>query len=117
MQEVTSRYSERVLVKLRHPDAVQSARQARYADALLGISSPALERLVALKPPDSMRHSFERYVEGERHVYYDTVAASGAAHAVHVGEYVAALRRYRRHEQRALGLAGNAGFEECARSE
>lgn len=117
MQKATQHYSEDVLVKLRHPDYGQSMRQVRYATALVNISSPKAERLAALKPPDSMRDAFESYLEGARQVYYDDVAALGAAHSVHIGEYVGALARHRRHEQRALELADDAGLAECARSE
>lgn len=117
MQEATRNYSEEVLLKLRRPDYAQSQRQIRYATALADISAPKLERLTALKPPGSMRQVFERYVEGERQVYYDDVVAAGAAHSVHIGEYIAALARHHRNEQRALELADDAGFEECARTE
>jgi hypothetical protein len=117
MEKATQHYSGDALVKLRHPDYGQSMRQIGYASALANISSPKVERLAALKPPDSMRPAFERYLEGERQVYYDDNIALSAAHAVHIGEYAAALSSHRRHEQRALELADDAGLAECARSE
>lgn len=117
MQDTARSYSPEVLAKLRHPDYAQSERQVGYATALAEISTSKVERLAALKPPASMRRAFERYVEGERQVYYDDLAASGAAHAVHVGEYIAALARHHRHEQKALELAGDAGLGKCERSE
>lgn len=117
IQETTRRYSEQALVKIRHPDYAQSQRQIRYVAALESISTPKMERLAALKPPGSMRDAFERFVEVERQVYYDDVAATGAAHSVHIGQYIAALARHHRHEQRALELAADAGLAECSRAE
>jgi len=117
VRKATRNYSEEMLVKLRRPDYAQSMRQVRYATALAAISAPKVERLAALQPPGGMRHAFESYLEGERQVYYDDVAALAAAHQVHIGEYAGALARHRRHEQKALELADDAGLAECASSE
>jgi hypothetical protein len=116
IQAATGNYSEEELVKFRRPDYAQNQHQIRYATALAETSTSKVERLAALKPPAGMRQAFERYIESERQVYYDDVVAVGAAHSVHIGQYIAALARHRRHEQIALELAADAGFEDCARS-
>lgn len=117
MQKAAQHYSEETLVKLRRPDYGQSMRQVGYAAALASVSESKLERLNALKPPKNMRPAFEQYLASERRVYFDDVAALGSAHSVHIGQYIAALARHHRHEQRALELAGDAGLNECANSE
>lgn len=95
-------------------DYAQSQRQIAYAQALLDISMPKVERLSALQPPASMRDAYKRYVEGERQIYYADVTAVHAAHAVHAGEYSAALTRRRNEQERNVDRADEIGLVECA---
>lgn len=95
-------------------DYEESQRQISYAQALLDISTPKVERLAALEPPASMRDAYERYLEGERQIYYADVTADHAAHAVHTGEYSAALARRGNEQERNADRAEEIGLEECA---
>jgi hypothetical protein len=103
-------------VNLKHNvDYAQSQRQISYAQALLDISMSKVERLSALQPPASMRDAYEKYVDGERQIYYADLKAVHAAHSVHTGEYSAALTRHRNEQERNVDRADEIGLVECAR--
>jgi hypothetical protein len=115
MKKVEEEFGADPAVNFGHKvDYAQSQRQIAYAEALLDISMPKVKRLVALQPPASMRNAFERYLEGERQIYYADVRAAGAAHAVHTGEYSAALTRHRNEQERSVGSADEIGLPGCA---
>jgi hypothetical protein len=95
-------------------DYAQSQRQISYAQALLDISMPKVERLSALQPPASMRDAYERYVKGEQQIYYADITAVHAAHSAHTKEYSTALTRHRDEQERNVDRADEIGLVECA---
>lgn len=86
----------------------------RYAEALVDTSTPTVEQLAALRPPESIRAAYEQYVEAEKQIYYDDVTAVGAAHAVHTEEYLAARKRQRGERRKGYELAREIGLDKCA---
>jgi len=98
----------------RNVNYAESQRQIAYAQALLDISTPKVERLSTLQPPASMRDAYDRYVKGELQIYYADLTTNHAAHAVHPREYSAALTRRRNEQERSVDRADEIGLVECA---
>jgi hypothetical protein len=88
-----------------------------YSEALLEISTSTAERLEALEPPESIRPTFESYVERQKRTYYEDLTAAHAAHSVERYEYLPAYRRRAERQQEAYELAKQLGLsEECTSS-
>jgi hypothetical protein len=114
-KKVEEEFGANPAVKFRHNvDYARSQRQIAYAQALLEISMPKFEQLSALQPPAGIRDAYEKYVDGEKQVYYADLTAVHAAHSVHTGEYSAALTRHRNEQERNLERADEIGLSECA---
>jgi hypothetical protein len=88
-----------------------------YAETLVAISTSTVKRLAALKPPASVRAPYEKYVEAQQRSHRDYFTAAHATHAVHPGEYRAAMDRVDREQQRGYDFASEIGFDVCASSE
>lgn len=109
MKKVDERFPE--------SEALGIFRRISYAQAVVNVSTPMVKHLMALQPPASIRDPYERYVEGERRIYYDDLTALSASHSAHAKEYSAARERREREQQRSFERADEIGLEECASSE
>jgi hypothetical protein len=87
-----------------------------YSEALVGISTPAVERFMALVPPKSLRHLYEEYVQAQRRVHGYDVQALRAARAEHAGEYLAARERRDNGQAERYEIARKLGLKTCSAS-
>jgi hypothetical protein len=102
---------------LREFPHAETGLSIHYADVLLGISTATAEQLEGLEPPESLRPTFENYVERQKRAYYEDLTASHAAHSVERYEYLPAYRRRAKRQQEAYEFAKQLGLsEECTSS-
>ncbi len=87
-----------------------------YSEALVGISTPAVQRFEALDAPASVRKPYEEYVAAQRRVNEYDVQALRAARAEHTGEYLAARERRDNGQGERYELARQVGFKTCSAS-
>jgi Protein kinase domain len=99
------------------PEAsAEEAPDVAYSEALVGISTPAVKRFKALKPPASVRQPYEEYVRAQQRVHKYDVQALRAAHAEHSGEYLAARERRDNGQRERYELARQIGLKVCSAS-
>jgi hypothetical protein len=104
-------------VRSEFPEASrEEAPDIAYSEALVGISTPAVERFRALRPPASARKPYEEYVQAQQRVHRYDVQALRAARAGHEGEYLAARERRDNEQRERHELAREIGFEVCSAS-
>jgi serine/threonine protein kinase len=104
-------------VRSEFPEAKQEeAPDVGYSEALVGISTPAVERFTALNPPPGLRQAYEEYIQAQRRVHQYDVQALHAARSEHTGEYLAARERRDNGQRERYELAREIGFETCSSS-
>jgi hypothetical protein len=94
----------------------EEAPDVGYSEALVGISTPAVQRFTALNPPPSVRQPYERYVRAQQRVHKYDVQALHAARAEHDGEYLAARERRDNGQGERYELAREIGLKTCSAS-
>jgi Protein kinase domain len=94
----------------------EEAPDVAYSEALVGISTPAVERFEALEPPASVRRPYEEYVQAQRRVHEYDVQALRAARVEHSGEYLAARERRDNGQGERYRLAREVGLRTCSAS-
>jgi protein kinase-like protein len=104
-------------VRAEFPEAkLEKAPDVAYSEALVGISTPAVGRFMALVPPKSLRRPYEEYVQAQRRVHRYDVQALRAARAEHGGEYLAARERRDNGQAERYELAREIGLKTCSAS-
>jgi hypothetical protein len=102
-------------VRAEFPEAKnEEGPDVTYSEALVAISSPAVERFAALDPPPSVRRSYEQYVEAQQRVRKYDVQALHAARAEHSSEYLAARERRDNEARERYDLARKVGLKTCS---
>jgi Protein kinase domain len=104
-------------VRSEFPEAAREEEpEVAYSEALVGISTPAVKRFEALRPPASVRQAYEEYVQAQQRVHEYDVRALDAARAEHVGEYLAARERRDNEAPERYDLAREIGLKTCSAS-
>jgi Protein kinase domain len=104
-------------VRAEFPEAKgEEAPDVAYSEALVGISTPAVKRFVALDPPPSVRQAYGEYVQAQQQVNSYDVQALRAARAEHAGEYLAARERRDNGQRERYELAREIGLKTCSAS-
>jgi hypothetical protein len=104
-------------VRAEFPEArSEQTPDVAYSEALVGISTPAVERFMALVPPKSLRRPYEEYVQAQRRVHGYDVQARRAARAGHTAEYLAARERRDNGQAQRYELAREIGLKTCSAS-
>jgi hypothetical protein len=85
-----------------------------YARELVGISTPAVERFRALRPPRGLEGEYRRYVEAQERVRQTDVDALRAARDGDAAEVAAARERRDAEQEERERLARQIGFRVCS---
>jgi len=102
-------------VRAEFPEAkTEEAPDVAYSEALVAISTPAVKRFAALRPPPSVRRPWREYVQAQQRVHKYDVQALRAARAEHAGEYLAARERRDDEAPERYDLARQIGLKTCS---
>jgi Protein kinase domain len=88
-----------------------------YSQLLVGISSKAIRRFEALKPPPALEQDYEAYVKSQKEVAQWDEDALEAAEKEDLSTYLAAREKRDATEEERQDLAEAVGFHVCSGSE
>jgi hypothetical protein len=100
-------------VREQFPSGEEEASVA-YSQALVGISSLAVERFEALQPPAALKHSYDAYVKAQKQVAQWDKDAMRAAEKEDLGAYLKARSERDETQEDRQALAEAVGFEVCS---